>query len=69
MHYAVVGDPVNTAARLQSAAGPGQILIDEGTFSAVRERVLTQDLGTLRLAGKGEWVQTYSVLSLKPAAV
>jgi len=69
MHYAVVGDPVNTAARLQSAAGPGQILIDEGTFSVVRERVLTQDLGTLRLAGKGEWVQMYSVLSLKPAAV
>lgn len=69
MHYAVVGDAVNTAARLQNAAGPGQILIEEGTFAAVRERVLTQDLGTLRLAGKGEWVQTYCVLSLKPAAV
>jgi adenylate cyclase len=31
MHYAVVGDPVNIAARLQTAAGPGQILVDEAT--------------------------------------
>jgi hypothetical protein len=29
--------------------------------------VLTQDLGTLRLAGKGDWVQTYNVLALNPA--
>ena len=36
MHYAVVGDPVNVAARLQTAAGPGQILIDEATHDAVR---------------------------------
>ncbi len=68
MHYAVVGDPVNTAARLQSMAGPGQILIDAATHDAVRDRVLTQDLGTLRLAGKGDWVQTYAVLALRPAA-
>jgi adenylate cyclase len=69
MHYAVVGDPVNTAARLQNAAGPGQILIDEATHAAVRERVLTQDLGTLRLTGKGDWVQTFSVLAPLPATV
>lgn len=69
MHYAVVGDPVNTAARLQGAAGPGQILIDEATRKAVGERVLVQDLGTLRLAGKGDWVQTYNVLALNPAVV
>ena len=31
MHYAVVGDAVNVAARLQTAAGPGQILVDEPT--------------------------------------
>jgi class 3 adenylate cyclase len=63
MHYAVVGGPVNTAARLQAAAGPGQILIDEATYGVVRDRVRVQDLGSLRLAGKGEWVQAYNVLS------
>ena len=37
MHYAVVGDPVNVAARLQVAAGPGQILVDEPTHDTVRD--------------------------------
>jgi adenylate cyclase len=62
MHYAVVGEPVNVAARLEAAAGPGQILIDEGTYAAVKDLVRTQDLGSLRLAGKGDWVQAYNVV-------
>jgi len=66
MHYAVVGDPVNVAARLQVAAGPGQILIDEPTHDAIRDSVMSQDLGSLRLAGKGEWTRTYNVLAMQP---
>jgi class 3 adenylate cyclase len=65
MHYAVVGDSVQVAARLQNAAGPGQILADEPTYKAVEPRIIAQDLGTLRLAGKGEWTQTYSILAAK----
>ncbi len=64
MHYAVVGDSVNVAARLQAAAGPGQILVDEPTHEAVRDLVSSQDLGTLRLAGKSDWVRAFAVLSL-----
>jgi adenylate cyclase len=64
MHYAVVGDCVNVAARLQAAAGPGQILVDEATHAAVRDAVVAQDLGSLRLAGKGDWVRAFNVLSL-----
>jgi adenylate cyclase len=64
MHYAVVGDSVQVAARLQTAAGPGQILIDKETYGAVKERARVQDIGTLRLAGKGDWVQTYNVIGL-----
>ena len=69
MHYAVVGDAVNTAARLQTAAGPGQILVDEATHSAVASRVIAQDLGTLRLAGKGDWVRTFNVVALAATAL
>jgi adenylate cyclase len=69
MHYAVVGDSVNIASRLQAMAGPGQILIDEPTHNAVSDLVVSQDLGSLRLAGKGEWVRTFAVISLAPAAL
>jgi adenylate cyclase len=65
MHYAVVGDPVNIAARLQAVAGPRQILIDQATHDAVAELVVSQDLGDLRLAGKGGWVRTFNVIELQ----
>ncbi len=64
MHYAVVGDSVNVAARLQAMAGPGQILIDEPTRDLVGDLVEAQDLGSLRLAGKGDWVRTFNVVAL-----
>jgi adenylate cyclase len=65
MHYAVVGDSVNVASRLQAAAGPGQILIDQETNDAVRGLVVVQDLGSLRLAGKGAWVRAFNVIALE----
>jgi adenylate cyclase len=68
MHYCVVGDSVNVAARLQAAAGPGQILIDQATHEAVRGVVVAQDLGSLRLAGKGDWVRAFNVLALEGTA-
>jgi len=67
MHYTVVGDPVNVASRLQTAAGPGQILVDERTHEQVAGLVASQDLGSLRLAGKSDWVHAFNVLALQPA--
>jgi adenylate cyclase len=67
MHYAVVGDPVNVAARLQGAAGPGQILVDAATHESVSHLVSSQDLGSLRLAGKGDWVPAFNILGLREA--
>jgi adenylate cyclase len=69
MHYAVVGDPVNVASRLQSVAGPGQILVDMATHDAVKDLVVSQDLGTLRLAGKGDWVPAFNIIGLKTSQV
>jgi class 3 adenylate cyclase len=66
MHYAVVGDVVNIAARLQTAAGPGQVLVDEATHQAVADLVTAQDLGSLRLAGKADWVRTFNVTAVLP---
>ena len=69
MHYAVVGDSVNVASRLQVAAGPGQILIDEPTHDAVKDVVVMQDLGNLRLDGKSDWVRAFNVITLGRTAV
>lgn len=69
MHYAVVGDSVNVAARLQVAAGPGQILVDEATHDAVVDVVVMQDLGNLRLDGKSDWVRAFNVITLGRTAV
>ena len=69
MHYAVVGDSVNVAARLQVAAGPGQILVDQTTHDAVRDIVVMQDLGTLRLYGKTDWVHAFNVIALEHKAL
>jgi class 3 adenylate cyclase len=67
MHYAVVGDSVNVAARLQASAGPGQVLVDAATHDAVQPLVTSQDLGSLRLAGKGDWVRAFNVIGISDA--
>ena len=38
MDYTAVGDTVNTASRMQSAAGQGEIVISEATYSKVKDR-------------------------------
>jgi adenylate cyclase len=68
MHYTVIGDAVNVASRLETAAGPGQILVDQPTHDEVQHLVESQDLGSLRLAGKGDWVRAFNVLSLQRTA-
>ncbi len=50
----VVGDVVNLAARLQSAAGPGQILVNEVVADLVRPRFSLVALPPLALKGKAE---------------
>ena len=59
--FRVVGDAVNTAARLQSAAPPGGILIGAETASMVRGRVGLEAVPPLRLKGKAEPVPAWRV--------
>lgn len=65
MHYAVVGESVNIAARLEAAAGPRQILIDEDTQATTRHLVVSQDLGSLRLAGQVDWIRAFNIVGLR----
>jgi adenylate cyclase len=67
MHYAVVGDSVNIAARLQASAGPAQILVDEATHEGVRDSVIAQDVGNLRLQGRDKWVHAFNIIRMARA--
>jgi class 3 adenylate cyclase len=50
----VAGDAVNTAARVQSAAGPGQVLADSSTQRLAASGVGFADAGEHQLKGKAE---------------
>jgi adenylate cyclase len=59
--YAVTGDTVNTAARLQSAAQPGQILVSGATYRLTQHAYDFEALGEVTLKGKAEPVAAYRV--------
>ncbi|HVM14656.1 MAG TPA: adenylate/guanylate cyclase domain-containing protein [Egibacteraceae bacterium] len=48
------GDAVNLAARLEQAAGPGEIVLAPATYRLVRDAVVAHEGEPLRLKGKAE---------------
>ena len=58
----VTGDPVNVAARLEQAAGPGEVLLGEATYRLVRDAVQVEPVEPLRAKGKSEPVPAYRLL-------
>ncbi|QQS47868.1 MAG: FHA domain-containing protein [Acidobacteriota bacterium] len=52
LDYTAIGDTVNTAARLESLAQPGQIVISENTMQVLDESFRLKPLGTEKLKGK-----------------
>lgn len=57
--YTAIGDTANVAARMEQAAGPGQVYVSEATWRAVRDFVECEPVGPLDLAGKQHPVDTY----------
>jgi adenylate cyclase len=62
LDYTVIGDTVNTAQRLQSAATPGQILINEISYEKVKESFNCRKVGEASLKHKADQVIIYEVL-------
>ncbi|HEY2849894.1 MAG TPA: adenylate/guanylate cyclase domain-containing protein [Gemmatimonadaceae bacterium] len=62
LEYTVIGDTVNTASRLCSAAAPGEILITEHFQQALASAPRTASVPELILKGKAHSVQVYRVL-------
>jgi class 3 adenylate cyclase/tetratricopeptide (TPR) repeat protein len=65
--YTVLGDTVNTAARLSDAAGVGGVYAGAATAHATRDRAAWRRLPPLRLKGKREPVEAYELLGLRDA--
>ena len=64
----VVGDAVNVAARLEQAAGPGEVLIGERTWRLVRDAVTVEPVEPLALKGKSGPVAAFRLLAVRPDA-
>ena len=62
LDYTVIGDTVNTAQRLQSAAAPGQILINTISYEKVKESFNCRKVGEVSLKHKARQVTVYEVL-------
>jgi class 3 adenylate cyclase len=57
--HGVVGDTVNLAARLETSAPVGGVLIGEATFRRLPPGTLAERLPPLRVKGKEEEVEAY----------
>jgi adenylate cyclase len=61
--YTVLGDVVNTAARIEDAvAGAGQIVITKATLDRLGGAIPARSLGAIPLRGKSEPVEMFEVL-------
>src|SRR5437588_9447515 len=63
----VSGDTVNTAARLEQAAAPGEVLLGSLTYALVEGTVEAEAVAPIEAKGKAEPVSAYRLLSVPSA--
>jgi class 3 adenylate cyclase len=60
--YTVIGNQVNVAARLESVAKGGEILISQRTYSKVKDLFEVKEMGEIQVKGIHTPVKTYNVV-------
>ena len=60
LKYAVVGDPVNVAARLERIGEVNAVTVGEETYRQLSDRDGWEDLGEIKLRGREKPVRTYT---------
>jgi class 3 adenylate cyclase/ATP/maltotriose-dependent transcriptional regulator MalT len=64
--YELIGDPVNTAARLCASATTNEILVSQETLEGAKEFFEVSSVSPIELKGKKEPVPVYRVLARSP---
>jgi len=62
----VTGDTVNTAARLEQAAPPGEILLGDPTYRLTRDAITVEPMDPISAKGKSQPVPAFRLLSVVP---
>ncbi|MEM7516484.1 MAG: adenylate/guanylate cyclase domain-containing protein, partial [Planctomycetota bacterium] len=65
LEYTVIGDTVNTGARLCGVAGPGQCIISDATYERVKDFFEVEQLPQKQVKGKARALNIYNVLGVK----
>ena len=65
--FLITGDAVNTAARLEQAANPGEILASERTAAAAEAAFLFAETRTIQVKGKREPLRVFPLTGQRPA--
>ena len=63
--YTAMGDTTNVAARMQSAARPGTVLVSAETYHLTKELFDFKSRGATKVKGKSTPIETYEVLAPK----
>jgi adenylate cyclase len=61
MDYTVIGDTVNTAARLEANSQKGQIIISKAVYEHVKNDIAATDLGELMVKNKKDGIHIFEV--------
>jgi adenylate cyclase len=70
LNYTVIGDNVNTAARLYNVAKGGQTIISETTYEEVKDLVVVNELDPVMVKGKEKPLRIFEVIrKLNPGEV
>ena len=65
MDYTAIGDTVNTAARLEANAKPGEVLISQNLKDRLDDRIVVEDAGMMKFKGKSKEMNVYRLKGLK----
>jgi adenylate cyclase len=65
LEYTVIGDTVNTGARLCSVAKAGEIIISQSTYEQIGDRFDVVELPPVQVKGKSQALKIYNVIGEK----